>query len=86
MMVLFCLIIPHSYSRKKDNSPCLEIATILSEDKYHKLPGCDDTLIHESFLSSHIYTIDDKYALCKKYMHGLKLPYGTFFKDQGGRN
>ena len=59
-----------------DNPPCLEIATSLCEDKYDKLSGCNDTLIHESpisFLNSTIYSNEEKYALCEKYMHGLKL-------------
>ena len=59
-----------------DNPPCLEIATSLCEDKYDKLAGCNDTLIHESpisFLNSTIYSNEEKYALCEKYMHGLKL-------------
>ena len=63
-----------------DNPPCLEIATSLCEDKNDKPASCDDTLIYESpilFQSSPIYIIDEKYALCKKYMHGLKLSYGN---------
>ena len=61
-----------------DVPPCLTIVTNSCEDKNDKISVCDDNLIHESpilFLSSPIYTIEEKYALCKKYMHGLKLSY-----------
>ena len=61
-----------------DNPPCSEIVNSSWEDKINKLVGCDDTLTHESpisFLKSPIYTIEEKYALCKEYMHGLKSSY-----------
>ena len=65
-----------------DYTPCLTMITNSYEDRYNdKLPTSqDDTLIHESpipFLNSPIYTIEEKYALCEKYMHGLKLSYGN---------
>ena len=65
-----------------DYPPCLTMIKNSCEDRYNdKLStGQDDTLIHESpisFLNSPIYTIEEKYALCEKYMHGLKLSYGN---------
>ena len=63
-----------------DDPPCLTMIKNSCEDRYNdKLPtGQDDTLIHESptsFLNSPIFTTEEKYVLCEKYMHGLKLLY-----------
>ena len=44
------------------------------------LTVCNDTLTYESpisFLNSPIYTIEEKYSYCEKYMHGLKLSFGN---------
>ena len=59
-----------------DNPPFLSIANNLCEYNNDLLVVRDDTLIHESpisFLKSPIYTIEEKFALCDNYMHGLQL-------------
>jgi hypothetical protein len=61
-----------------NNPPCLEIDTMLCEDKNDELGGCDDGLIHESpilFLIYSIYTIEEKYAYIEKYLCGLQPSY-----------
>ena len=67
-----------------DNHPCLTMVTSLCEDTNNNalLAGCDDTLIQKSpisFLNSSNHTIEEKFALCKNYMHGLQLSYENSF-------
>ena len=53
-----------------DNPPCLEITSLCEDiNKNVILAVCNGTLTHESpisFLSSPIYTREEKYALCEK--------------------
>ena len=63
-----------------DDPPCETMVTTICEDTNENdmLVVWNDTLTHESpisFLKSPIYTIEEKYALCKEYVHGLKSSY-----------
>jgi hypothetical protein len=63
-----------------DGPPCETIITSLCEDtnENYILVGCNDTLIHEipiSFLTSPIYIIEEKFALCENYVHSFELSY-----------